>query len=250
VTKDGGPRMTLGEHLDELRTRVIRCLLAVAIGAGLAFWRVKDVVAFLQVPVEPALRKYHGTTFIQTSVGEGFTAAMMVAVFAGVALAGPYILYQVWGFVAAGLYAHERRSVKFYAIPGFLLFFCGAAMAYAWVMPWALDFLIGFSAETMDIESQLRIGPFLSVVAWMMLVFGLVFQLPLIMVFLMRLGVVEPATFRRHRKIAIVLAFVIGALLTPPDVISQCIMSGTLIALYEGAILVGARVNQRREAEA
>jgi sec-independent protein translocase protein TatC len=242
--------MTLGEHLDELRTRLIRCLVAVAIGAGLAFWRAKEVIGFLQEPVQAAIRNHHGTKFVQRTVGEGFMTAMMVSLFAGIALAGPYLLYQIWGFVAAGLYSHERRSVKFYVLPGFVLFFCGAAMAYLWVMPWALEFLVGFAADTVGVESYLDIGPHLTLVAWMMLVFGLVFQLPLIMVFLMRLGVVEPATFRRHRKMAIVVAFVVGALLTPPDVISQCIMSGTLIGLYEGAILVGARVGREREAAA
>lgn len=242
--------MTLAEHLDELRTRLIRCLVAVAIGAALAFWRAKEVVAFLKRPLDDAERAHPGTEFVQRTVGEGFMASMMVSLFAGIALAGPYILYQIWSFVAAGLYAHERRSVKYYALPGFALFFCGAAMAYAWVMPWALEFLVGFAADTMGIRSQLNIGEFLSLMAWMMLVFGLVFQLPLIMVFLMRLGVVEPATFRRHRKLAIVLAFIVGALLTPPEVVSQCILSGTLLGLYEGAILVGERVRQRRDAEA
>jgi sec-independent protein translocase protein TatC len=242
--------MTLGEHLDELRGRLIRCLVATGVAAGLAFWRVKDVVAFLEVPLHAAKRNHPGVRFVQMTVGEGFLASMMISLFAGVALAGPYILHQIWGFVAAGLYRHERRSVKYYVLPGFVLFFSGAAMAYFWVMPWALDFLIGFAAETMEIESLLNLGPYLSLVAWMMLVFGLVFQLPLIMVFLMRTDVVEPATFRRHRKLSIVLAFIVGALLTPPDVVSQCILSGTLIGLYEGAILIGARVRQRRGAEA
>jgi sec-independent protein translocase protein TatC len=239
--------MTLSEHLDELRTRLLRCVLAASVGAGLAFWRVKDVINFLRVPVDKAFRSHQGTEFVQRTVGQGFMASMMVSLFAGIALAGPYILHQIWGFVAAGLYVHERRSVKYYALPGFVLFVCGAAMAYVWVIPWALDFLIGFAADTMGIKSLLDIGEYLSLVAWMMLVFGLVFQLPLIMVFLMRFGVVEPATFRRHRRWAIVLAFVVGAFLTPPDVISQTALSVTLLLLYEGAILVGTRLARKRE---
>ncbi len=242
--------MTLAEHLDELRTRVLRCVIAAFAAAILAFWRAKDVIAFLAVPLETAKRNHPATRFVQTTVGEGFTATMMVSLFAGLALAGPFILHQIWGFVAAGLYLRERRSVKYYAVPGFALFLCGAAMAYFYVMPWALEFLIGFAADTMGLESLLNVGPYLSLVAWMMLVFGLVFQLPLIMVFLMRLGVVEPLFFRRHRRWAILLAFVIGAVLTPPDVISQCVLSVTLIGLYEGAILVGVRVARKREAGA
>ncbi len=238
--------MTLAEHLDELRTRILRCVIVTVAAAALAFWRAKEVIAFLSAPLETA-RRNHPVKFVQTTVGEGFVTTMMVSLFAGLAVAGPFIVHQIWGFVAAGLYLRERRSVKYYALPGFALFLCGAAMAYLYVLPWALDFLIGFGAETMDLESLLRPGPLLSLVASMMLVFGLVFQLPLIMVFLMRLGVVEPAFFRRHRRWAILLAFIVGALLTPPDVLSQCVLSVTLIALYEGAILVGGRLARRRE---
>jgi sec-independent protein translocase protein TatC len=240
--------MTLSGHLDELRTRLIRCVVAACAGAGIAFWRAKDVVGFLSVPLHAARAKYPGTRLIQTAPAEGFVATMMVSLFAGLALAGPYILYEVWGFVAAGLYSRERRSVKYYAVPGFVLFATGGALAYYFVLPWALEFLIGYAADTTGLESFIALGPYLSLVAWMMFVFGVVFQLPLIMVFLMRLGVVEPAFFRRSRRWAIVLAFVVGALLTPPDVISQCALSGTLIALYEGAILVGSRVARRRGA--
>lgn len=238
--------MTLSEHLDELRTRLIRCVIAAFAGAALAFWRAKEVVGFLRVPLDTAVEKYPGTRLIQTAPAEGFVATMMVSLFAGLALAGPYILHQIWGFVAAGLYSQERRSVKYYALPGFILFFSGAALAYSFVLPWALEFLIGYAAETTGLESFIALGPYLSLVAWMMFVFGAVFQLPLIMVFLMRLGVVEPAFFRRHRRGAIVLAFVVGAILTPPDVVSQCALSGTLLLLYEGAIFVGARVARRR----
>jgi sec-independent protein translocase protein TatC len=239
--------MTLSEHLDELRTRLLRCVLAACVGAGLAFWQRKPVFAFLRGPLDDAIEKHRNTRLIQTSLAEGFMATMVIAIFAGVALAGPYILHQIWGFVAAGLYAHERRSVKYYALPGFVLFFAGAALAYFYVLPWAFEFLVDFADDTTGLESLLSIGPYVSLVAWMMFIFGVVFQLPLVMVFLMRLGVVEPATFRRHRRWAIVLAFIVGAFLTPPDVISQTALSLTLLLLYEGAILVGARLARKRE---
>lgn len=240
--------MTLSEHLDELRTRLLRCVVAACAGAGLAFWQRGPVFAFLRAPLDEAIKEHENTRLIQTSLAEGFMATMVISIFAGIALAGPYILHQIWGFVAAGLYQHERRSVKYYALPGFVLFFAGAALAYFWVLPWAFAFLVGFAAETPGLESLLSIMPYVSLVAWMMFIFGIVFQLPLVMVFLMRLGVVEPATFRRHRRWAIVLAFIIGALLTPPDVISQTALSVTLLLLYEGAIVVGARLARKREA--
>jgi sec-independent protein translocase protein TatC len=175
---------------------------------------------------------------------------MKVSVFAGLIAAGPYILHQLWGFIGAGLYIHERRSIRYYAFPGFLLFLAGAALAYFLVLPWAFDFLVAFSVEEAGLENYLGLGPLLSLVAWMMFIFGLVFQLPLIMVFLMRLGVVEPAFFRRYRRHWVVTAFVIGMVLTPPDVITQSALAGSLIVLYEGAIFVGARVARARRTEA
>lgn len=240
--------MTLSEHLDELRTRLLRCVVATCVGAGIAFWQADRVFSFLRAPLDQAIEKHRNTRLIQTALAEGFMASMVISIFAGIALAGPYILHQIWGFVAAGLYSHERRSVKYYALPGFLLFFAGAALAYVYVLPWAFEFLVGFAADTTGLESFISIGPYVSLVAWMMFIFGVVFQLPLVMVFLMRLGVVEPGTFRRHRRWAIVLAFVVGALLTPPDVISQTALSVTLLLLYEGAIFVGARLARKREA--
>lgn len=240
--------MTLSEHLDELRSRLLRCVVAASVGAGLAFWQAERVFAFLRSPLDPAIEKYGNTRLIQTSLGEGFRVTMVISLFAGVALAGPYILHQVWGFVAAGLYAHERRSVKYYTLPGFVLFFAGAALAYFYVLPWAAEFLIGFAADTTGLQSYISIGPFITLVAWMMFIFGVVFQLPLVMVFLMRFGVVEPATFKRHRRWAILLAFVVGAFLTPPDVISQTMLSVALLILYEGALLVGGRLARKREA--
>jgi len=242
--------MTLSEHLDELRTRLIRCVVAAFVGAGAAFWQADRVVAFLRRPLDRAIENHPGTELIQTKVAEGFMASMLVAIFAGVALAGPYILHQIWGFIAAGLYPNERRSVRYYALPGFVLFFAGATLAYVYVLPWALDFLIGYAADTTGLKSFISLGPYLSLVAWMMFIFGVVFQLPLIMVFLMRFGVVEPNTFRRYRRWAIVLAFLVGALLTPPDVISQASLSVTLLALYEGAILVGSRLARKRGEDA
>lgn len=241
--------MTLSAHLDELRSRLIRSMLAAGVGAGLAFWQAERVVEFLRRPLNRAIEAHPSTELIQTTPAEGFMATMLVALFAGITLAGPYILYEIWGFVAAGLYPHERRSVRYYALPGFLLFVAGASLAYLYVLPWALEFLIGFAADTTGLKSFISLGPYLSLVAWMMFIFGAVFQLPLIMVFLMRFGVVEPATFRRYRRWAIVLAFLVGAILTPPDVISQIALSVTLLTLYEGAIFVGTRLARKRAQE-
>jgi sec-independent protein translocase protein TatC len=245
---DGGKRMTLGEHLEELRSRIIRCLLATTVGFVLTFFWTDKVMWFLSRPLEPALAKYPDKVkLIQDTPAGAFVASMKIAFFAGLILASPYILHHIWAFVAAGLYRHERRSVKFYVVPGFLLFFAGAALAYFFVLPWALNFLIRWAVEETGLVSLLTLNSYVSLVAWSMFVFGLVFQMPLIMVFLMRLGVVEPDTFRHYRRHAIVASFAVAMVLTPPDVITQIALASCMTALYEGAILVGSRVAQPRQ---
>jgi len=236
--------MTLMEHLEELRMRLIRCLIATAVGFVLTFIFSDQVIAIFRWPLRGNEEK-----LIQTSPAETFLAGMSIAFFAGLILASPYILHHIWAFVAAGLYRHERRTVKYYAIPGFLLFFGGAAMAYLFILPWAFAYLTRF-ARGAGVESYLSLGNVVSFVAWSMFVFGLAFQLPLIMVFLMRIGVVEPATFRRYRRHAIVANFAIAMVLTPPDVITQIAMAGCMTVLYEGAIFIGSRVAQERQKEA
>ena len=212
-----------------------------------------DVMAFLRKPLDEAMRTLppDKVRVIQTSAGEGFVTYMKIAFFGGCVLTGPLILQQIWGFVAAGLYPHERRVVRFYAVPGFVLFFAGAALAYLVVMPWALDFLLGFALDEAGIdESLLTVSSYVTLMAWGMFIFGLAFQLPIIMVFLMRLGVVEPSTFRRWRRPAVVIIFCIAAVLTPPDVVSQCVLAGCMMVLYEGAIFVGSRVARPRKESA
>jgi len=241
--------MTLSEHLEELRSRLLRCTLATVAGFVVSFIFWEQVKSFLSAPLDAVAAKYSEVRLVQTQVGESFFVAMKVSVFAGLLVAGPYILHQLWAFVGAGLYRHERRSVRYYALPGFALFFAGAALAYFFVLPWALDFLVGFAIEQTGVENLISLGPYFSLVAWSMFIFGFVFQLPLVMVFLMRLGVTDPAFFRRYRRYAIVLAFFIGMILTPPDVITQCALAGSLILLYEGAIFLGARLARPRDQE-
>ncbi|MHC4137716.1 MAG: twin-arginine translocase subunit TatC, partial [Planctomycetota bacterium] len=192
---DGGKRMTLGEHLEELRSRIIRCLIGTTVGFVLTFIWTDKVMELLRRPLDPAMEKYKDKIeLIQTHPAGAFLASMKIAFFAGLILASPYILHHLWAFVAAGLYRHERRSVKYYAFPGFLLFFAGACLAYFFVLPWALNFLIRWAVEETKLASLLTLNSYVSLVAWSMFVFGLMFQLPVIMVFLMRLGVVEPDT--------------------------------------------------------
>jgi sec-independent protein translocase protein TatC len=253
--EDGGPRMTLYAHLEELRRRLVRSLFAVGAAFGICFYFHERVFRFLRKPLQRIIdgwpeRKRELVEIIQTEPGQAFTTTMKVAFFAGVVVAAPILLHQAWAFVAAGLYAHERRAVKYYALPGFLLFLGGVALAYYLVIPWGLDFLLSWGLEGgMVGKTLITIDSYISLVAWSMFLFGLAFQIPVVMVFLMRLGVVAPATFRRWRKAVIVANFVLGMILTPPDVISQLVMAGTLTLLYEAAIAIGGFVATERRKE-
>ena len=241
--------MSLGEHLEELRTRLVRSLLAILVAGGFAFWRIRDVMAFMKRPIDVGLADPKAVELIQMKAYGAFLGSMKIAFFTGCVLAAPVVIYQLWAFVAAGLYRHERRVVKYYAFPGLVLFFSGAAMAYFYVLPWSMRFLVGF-ADGLGVNSKLDFPPYISMVAFMMLAFGMIFQLPMIMIFLMRLGVVEPDTFRRYRRHAIVVNFAVAMIMTPPDVVSQCVMALCMTALYEGAILVGTRIGQPRQEQA
>jgi sec-independent protein translocase protein TatC len=241
-------RMTISEHLEELRTRLIRSLLAIAVVFGFAFWQIDWVVTFMKAPLEaldPEFLKSVET--VQSKVYGGFFGAMKLAFFAGCVGAAPVLLFQIWMFVAAGLYSHERRMVKYYAIPGFLLFLGGAFVAYAFVMPYAFRFLIGFAHDQLEIKSLLEFGEYNSLVAFSMFVFGLLFQLPIVMVFLMRIGLVEPPTFRRFRKHAILASFTLAMVLTPPDPISQVALALCMVMLYEIAIVIGSTIARKRD---
>jgi sec-independent protein translocase protein TatC len=246
----GGKRMTISEHLEELRSRLVRSLLAIGVGFVVAFWRIEDVVRFLRAPLDAVIARFEGDVMlIQGKVYGGFLGSMKVALFAGAVLAAPVVLYQLWAFVGAGLYRHERRAVKFYATPGFVLFFLGAYLAYAYVMPFALEFLISWSREKLGLQSLLEFSDYVSLIAFAMFVFGLIFQLPVVMVFLMRVGVVEPAFFRKYRRHAILANFILAMVLTPPDVVSQIALALCMTLLYEGAIVVGSLLARGRTQE-
>ena len=248
---EDGARMTIAEHLDELRRRLMYSLAAVLAAAVVAFWRLEEVAAFMRQPLDRAIEKTASAgqvQLVQTQVFSGFVAGMKVAFFAGAVVASPVVLMQMWGFISAGLYRHERRAVKFYALPGFVLFLAGAALAYGFVMPYAFQFLLSFGHEQMRLDSSLLdVSRYISLMAFAMFMFGVLFQLPVVMVFLMRIGVVEPATFARYRRHAIVAAFAIAMVLTPPDVVTQIALAVCMAVLYEAAIWLGRTIARPRE---
>lgn len=228
-------KLAFTEHLEELRKRFIICLAAVGIGFLLSYGFSRQLYELLALPIRDVLGG--DNSFIFTSLTEPFFTYLKLAFFAGIALASPVLIYQIWAFVAPGLYRHEKK----YAVPFVLLatvfFIAGVLFCFLVVFPIACSFFAGFARAGM-IEMKLKMSDYLSFSCMFMLAFGIVFELPIVILFLARMGVVNHLQLSKNRKYVILLAFVVGAFLTPPDIISQCLMAVPLMLLYEISIVV------------
>lgn len=231
-------------HLIELRRRLMFAAIAVVLSAGVSFYFAEDLYRFLRAPMLAALPENSG--FIVTNPLEYFVVLLKVSLVAGLFAASPWVLLQVWKFVAPGLYANERRYAGAFVFFGSVFFFSGAAFAYFVVFPAGLPFLVGLNPP--DITGLYKVGEYYSFAIRLLLAFGAAFELPVFIVLLSLLGVVKPEFFSRFRKYAIVLSFVVSAVLTPPDVITQVSMALPLYFLYEAGLLV-ARLLTRDSAK-
>ncbi len=229
-----GASMSVREHLVELRTRLIRCILSIFVGFMACYSFSEQLFAWLSIPLQAAMPE--GGTMMFTRPTEGFMVDMEIALVAGLVLACPYVFYQLWAFVAPGLYKEERRHVLPLAMGSALLFLSGAAFCYFGAFPVAFKFFMGFAKP--GIRASITLDSYLGFSLRMLVAFGLVFQLPLISYFLARLGVISAALLRGWRKYAIVGNFIVAALITPPDVFSQMFMVVPLLLLYEVSIWV------------
>jgi len=245
----GSPRvMGFWEHLDELRGALVRSALAVAATSALCLAFAARLQHLLVLPFERAAAQVGpaaGHLALLTPT-EGFLVRIKLALLAGLLLASPVVFWQIWGFVAPGLHARERRLVLPVAGASSLLFVAGSAFGW-WVMGIATAFLLGYGTET--IPNQWSLASYAAFTAQVMLGLGLVFQLPLAILFLVRLGVLGTAGLRRARRLALVVIVVAVALLPMQDPLSLVLMSAPLYLLYELSILAG-RVVERRSRRA
>ena len=227
-------KMSFTAHLEELRNRLIKCLVAVGAGfVGSYFFKEK----FFQVLVYPLLKAMEEKgTLIFTGVPEPFFVYLKVSLVAGVFFSAPVILYETWAFVAPGLYSHERRYVVPFVFFSSGLFLLGTSFGYYVVCPYGFRFLLGFASD--NIQPMLAIKEYFSFSTKLLLAFGFVFELPLFIVFLSKAGIVTPQALSRQRKYAILVIFAVAAILTPPDVATQIMMAGPLIALFEVGIIL------------
>ena len=238
-------KQTFIEHLEELRKRLIISLIAVGIGFGICYIFAKEIFQLLMIPLIKALPA--GASMIFTSLPEAFFTYLKVALLAGIFVASPVILYQVWLFVAPALYSHEKRYAIPFVISSTLLFIGGAAFGYFIVFPFGFKFFMGFATDFIQPAPKLK--EYLSFCSMLLLAFGLIFELPLFIFFLSKLGVVNARMLARNRRYVILGIFAVAAILTPPDVVTQVMMAGPLLLLYEVSIWIAKIVEKKREVE-
>jgi len=227
----------LVQRLEEVRNRLIRSALFLVVASVVAYAFSHRVLEDMQMRL-PA-----GSELVFLAPSEAFFSRIKLALAGGLVLSFPFLMYQILGFVSPYLTRRDRR-MGFFLIPlSFALFLMGAGFSYFVMMPFALGFLLGFGGAEM--EPMLSIAPYVNFVLLMVLPLGLIFQLPIVMVFLTRLGIIDPVAMARNRKYAVFAIFVIAAVLTPADVFSQLLMAGPLLVLYEFSLLV-SRLARRR----
>ncbi|MFM7965095.1 MAG: twin-arginine translocase subunit TatC [Betaproteobacteria bacterium] len=230
-------------HLVELRDRLMRAAASVIICfLALVYW-APDIYSLLADPLVDALPA--GTSMIATDVTAPFFVPMKVTMMVAFVIALPYVLYQVWAFIAPGLYEHEKKLAAPIILSSFLLFLLGMAFAYFFVFPAVFKFVAAYTPSGVQMATD--IDKYLSFVLTLFIVFGLSFETPVVEMVLVRLGIVSIETLREFRPYFIVIAFVIAAIVTPPDVISQFMLAVPMILLYEFGILMSRYITPREK---
>ena len=220
--------MSLVKHLEELRSRLIRSLLAVAVGSGIAYFFIDDIMHWLTLPVGKLY-------YMQPS--EAFFTYLKVAVVAGFLIALPVVFYHVWRFLLPALTHHERKVIGVVVPVSVVLFFGGLAFSFFFVLPAAVKFFMGFGDESL--EAMFSVNKYFDFVITFVLPFGFVFELPLAITILGKLGIIGSALLKKHQRTVIFLSFVIGAIITPtPDAFTQSMLALPMILLYEVGYLI------------
>ena len=242
--EDPEARMSFLDHLEELRSRLLKSLIALAVGFGVAWGYHEEIFHFMVTPLKRASPTLE---LIATTPTEAIMLYMKMSFFVGIFIAAPFLLYQLWAFIAPGLYAHEKG----YAIPfvmfGTLFFIAGAAFGHYYLFPVTLKFLGEFGGT--DIKFMPKISEYYDFYSWFLLALGVVFQVPVIIFVLARVGIVTAGFLLRQFKWAVLVSFIVAAIVTPtPDMVTQTLLALPMIGLYLLGVIVAALFGRKRKA--
>lgn len=234
---------SLYEHLSDLRKCLINCVWILVIATCICYGFSEKIFDFVREPIRPFLP---GGGLIYTGPMDKFVAHLKLSVVAGVLLSCPFWLYQIWKFIAPGLYAKERRYMLGFIISGTFLFVLGAAFSYWIALPMAFEFLMGFGGDV-D-KPMISIDQYMGFFTQLCLMFGVAFELPLVIVVLGMFGIVSQSFLRKNRRYAVMIIAIIAAILTPPDILSMTMMLVPMWILFEAAVLIVGVFERKREA--
>lgn len=234
-------------HIIELRQRFIYCVFAFLLVFVGCYFYAAEIYGFLVKPLAEVMNQGDADSrkMIYTGLTEAFFTYVKVSFWAAFFICFPFFLIQIWLFIAPGLYKDERKEILPFLIVTPLLFICGGAFVYYFIFPMAWSFFLSFETPQMAMQTAIpimleaKVSEYLSLVMTLILAFGFSFELPVVLVLLMRIGVLDVSSLIKMRRYAIVLIFIIAAVLTPPDIISQIALAIPLLLLYEVSILIG-----------
>lgn len=224
---------TFIQHLEEFRRRILYCLLSLVIFSAVSYAYAGKIIYFLAKPIGKLV-------FIQPT--EAFVAYIKISIFCGFFLSLPVVIYNIWVFIGPGLLPKERHCVLLYAPLSILLFLTGCAFSCFVIIPFGVKFLTSYGSQWL--APMISVGSYITFVSVMIIVFGFVFELPVVISFLSRLGIVNRRMLRKNRRYAILIIFIVAAILTPPDVFTQFMMAVPLLILYELSILFASNTSK------